>query len=212
MHGLVLSGTDNADTLFGSVGADSLSGLGGDDTLYGGPGVDHAIYTSARSAYVVSRTEAGLEISGTEGNDTLIGIERLKFGDTLLAFDIDGNAGQVYRLYRATFDREPDIGGLSDWVRGMDAGMSLRSIAAGFVDSEEFRSRYPQAADSEAFLNLLYLNVLDRQPDSEGKAYWLDEMTRGMPREMVLAGFSESPENQLAVIGLIQDGINLSLV
>lgn len=212
LHGLVITGTNNADTLFGSIGADSFLGLAGNNMLYGGPGIDLANFASARSAYVISRTEDGLNVTGTEGNNTLTGIERLRFSDTLLAFDIDGNAGQIYRLYRAAFDREPDLGGLSDWVRGMDAGMSLHSIAASFVDSAEFRSRYPQAADNDAFLNLLYLNVLDRHPDDEGKAYWLDEMTRGMPREMVLAGFSESPENQLAVIGLIQDGISLSLV
>ena len=36
-------------------------------------------------------------------------VERLDFSDAHLAFDVDGNAGQIYRLYKAAFARTPDL-------------------------------------------------------------------------------------------------------
>ena len=53
--------------------------------------------------------------------------------------------------------------------------------------------------------------MLNRAPDDGGKAYWLDELGRGLTREMALVGFSESGENQAALIGVIQGGIEIAL-
>ena len=205
-QGLTLTGTQGADGLIGSVAKDRLNGLGGDDHLNGGAGVDAAVYSGARSGYSITRTDTGLTVSG-EGTDTLINIERLQFGNGGLAFDTSGNAGQVYRLYQAAFDRIPDTAGLSDWMRGMDQGMTLQKVATEFIVSTEFQGLYGANPTDAAFVNLLYQNVLNREPDTGGEAYWLDELDRGMTREMALIGFSESGENQAAVIGVIQDGI-----
>ena len=205
-QGLTLTGTESADSLIGSVAKDQLNGLGGDDHLNGGAGVDTAVYKT-RSGYSITRTDTGLSVSG-EGTDTLINIERLQFSDGGgLAFDTSGNAGQVYRLYQAAFDRTPDTAGLSDWLRGMDTGMTLQKVATGFIGSAEFQGLYGTNPTDAAFVDLLYQNVLNRDPDAGGEAYWLDELDRGMTREMALIGFSESAENQAAVIGVIQDGI-----
>lgn len=211
-QGLDLTGTSGADMLIGSVGPDRLSGLGGDDSLDGGAGIDTATFSGARANYSVIRTAAGLSVvSSAEGTDTLTDIERLQFSDGALAFDTSGNAGQVYRLYQAAFDRTPDTPGLSDWIRGMDAGMTLQKVASGFIASDEFKNLYGNDPTDTAFIDLLYQNVLDRAPDSAGQAYWLDELERGMTRELALIGFSESDENQAALIGVIQDGIPISL-
>jgi Ca2+-binding RTX toxin-like protein len=205
-QGLTLTGTAGVDSLIGSVAHDTLTGLGADDSLNGGAGVDTAVYSGARAGYSITRTDTGLSVSG-EGTDTLINIERLQFSDGGLAFDVNGNAGQVYRLYQAAFDRTPDVAGLSDWMRGMDQGMTLQKVATGFIGSTEFQNLYGASPTDTAFVNLLYQNVLNREPDTGGEAYWLDELGRGMTREMALIGFSESAENQVAVIGVIQDGI-----
>lgn len=44
----------------------------------------------------------------------------------------------VTMLYRTMMDREPDAGGLNDWVGKLQSGTSRRSVFAGFADSTEF--------------------------------------------------------------------------
>jgi hypothetical protein len=51
--------------------------------------------------------------------------------------------------------------------------------------------------------------VLNRPGDATGYDYWLGQMQGGMPRELVLIGFSESAENQAALLPIIQNGISL---
>ena len=49
--------------------------------------------------------------------------------------------------------------------------------------------------------------MLHRAPDQGGYDYWVYQLEHGMTREQALTGFSESPENQAALIGVIQDGM-----
>ena len=163
-RGQLWSGTSGADTLIGSVGA---------DTFNGGAGIDISLYGGNRSTHTVTRTADGLTVSGgADGSDTLVNVERLKFADIALAFDLNGNAGQTYRLYQAAFDRTPDTAGLSDWIRGMDAGMSLKTVASGFIGSAEFRDLYGANLTNTQFIDLLYANALNRAPDQTGYDYW----------------------------------------
>lgn len=125
-----------------------------------------------------------------------------------LRFDIDGVAGQAYRLYAAAFDRTPDPAGLGYWIDMMDKGVSLRAAAAGFTGSQEFIDLYGAHTSDAQFVDLLYQNTLHRAPDADGRQFWVDAMQlQGAQREELLAQFSESPENQAQVIGAIQDGI-----
>jgi len=133
--------------------------------------------------------------------------DRVAFGDVTLAFDTDGIAGQAYRLYKAAFDRQPDSEGLGFWVKTLDAGVSLTWVAQRFIDSPEFEGMYGANASDERFIELLYANVLDREPDQSGYDYWLDVMSQGLSQADVLTYFSESPENVKNVAPLIEDGI-----
>ncbi len=208
-RGQTFTGTAGADTLTGSVGNDTLNGGAGNDRLEGGSGIDIAIYGGTRASHTITPSASGLSISGgSDGTDTLSHVERLKFADGALAFDLDGNAGQTYRLYQAAFDRTPDTAGLSDWIRGMDGGMSLQKVAAGFISSAEFQHLYGASPSATQFVNLLYSNVLNRVPDQAGYDYWLGQMQGGMSRELVLIGFSESAENQAALLPVIHNGIS----
>jgi hypothetical protein len=102
--------------------------------------------------------------------------------------------GQVFRLYRAALDREPDPGGFQHWVNARYHGLSLHAVAAAFLASPEFQQRFG-AADDTRFVDLLYQNVLRRGPDPAGRAYWIEQVRRH-GRTTVLMGFSESPEFQ----------------
>ncbi len=187
-------------TIFDLVGNDTLDLSG-----------RHTDSVILRGSSVISRTGATLQATdarGSSGTDTQVNIERLQFADINLAFDITGNAGQVYRLYQAAFDRTPDVPGLSDWLRGMDAGLALQKVATGFIGSAEFQGLYGANPTNAQFINLLYANVLNRTPDQGGYDYWSDQMDLGLTRELVLIGFSESAENQAAVLPAIQGGIS----
>jgi len=125
-----------------------------------------------------------------------------------LRHDIDGVAGQAYRLYAAAFDRTPDPKGLGYWIDVMDNGVSLRGAAAGFTNSQEFIDLYGADTSDAQFVDLLYQNTLHRAPDADGRQFWVDAIqVQHAAREELLAQFSESPENQAQVMGSIQDGI-----
>ncbi|MFZ6873758.1 DUF4214 domain-containing protein [Undibacterium sp. Di27W] len=178
----------------------------------GGSGRDTFVYAGARADYAITQNAAGFNVqlkSQQEASDTLNHIERLQFSDRNVALDIDGNAGQVYRLYQAAFGRTPDLEGLGYWIKDMDQGSSLTSVAAGFFQSAEFQKLYGSNPSISALLNNLYQNVLHRAPDQAGFEYWNTQLSKGqISAAGVLASFCESAENQAQVIGSIKNGID----
>ena len=149
-------------------------------------------------------------MDSVESDFTLIEYERIKFEDQSVAFDIEGNAGQAYRIYKAAFDRIPDAPGLGNWIRHLDNGSGdLNWVAGHFITSAEFQALYgsPSSVSNNDFIRLLYNNVLDRDPDDGGFQAWNQNMQNGMSRAEVLGHFSESPENKANVETLISDGI-----
>ena len=140
-------------------------------------------------------------------------VERVRFTDKSVALDIDGNAGQAFRLYNAAFDRTPDKSGLGYWLNQMDNGTSLKAVSQGFVSSNEFVALNGVNPTSTQLATSLYKHVLDRTPDQVGLAYWVGQLdSNSMTRSDVLMGFSESTENQIAVSGQIQGGIEYTPV
>ena len=195
--------------LIGNAGANTISGSTGSDIIDGGASTDTALYYGNRTNYTISKVSAGWTVSSTaEGVDTLTNIERLKFADTAIAYDTSGVGGQTYRVYKAAFNRTPDVGGLGFWISGMDGGVSLNSVAQGFVNSAEFKSVYGASPTNAQIVTRFYDNVLGRAADSGGYNYWLGILDSGQSSvAQVLASFSESSENQAAVIGVIGNGI-----
>ncbi|MES2036951.1 MAG: S8 family serine peptidase [Pseudomonadota bacterium] len=210
--GSLLYGMGGYDTLLGGIGNDTLVGGKGNDSLDGGTGFDTGLYASARSNYVISKNANGFTVkdsSGVNGTDSVMNVERLNFSDTSVALDVNGIAGQAYRIYQAAFARKPDLAGLGYWIADMDKGSSLTTVAAGFFQSKEFQSLYGINPGTDALITLLYANVLHRTPDQAGLDYWRAELSSGhITSAGVLASFSESQENQAQVIGSIQNGID----
>jgi hypothetical protein len=185
------------------------SGLG-DDVVNGGAGLDSAHIEANRSAVRVAVKQDGtVSVSGAEGNDTFVSVERLAFKDGVLAFDLSGNAGQAYRLYQAAFARTPDTPGLKYQTNALDTALNLWQVAGNFIASPEFQSMYgsPATVTDARFVSLLYNNVLGRNPDQAGYDYHLNNLAGGLTRSQLLVQFSESPENQRNVLPAIQEGI-----
>jgi uncharacterized protein YkwD len=100
----------------------------------------------------------------------------------------------VNRLYWGYFDRIPDAGGVQHWVGRLRTGTTLGQISAVFAGSPEFVATYGSLRD-DAFVDLVYRNVLRREPDAYGKAYWLAQLTtRRVDRGGMMVSFTESPE------------------
>ncbi|AMO23983.1 hypothetical protein UC35_15340 [Ramlibacter tataouinensis] len=227
-----LSGTDAAEMLNGLAGNDLLTANGGDDTLLGGDGndtlvggtgndtisgqlgLDIASYAAAFSSLKITHTNDGkftvTDQVGSLGIDLLDSVERLVLSDLRVALDINGNGGMAYRLYRAAFDRTPDLPGLGFQIGALDGGLTVNQVAANFIASPEFQTKYGALTNTQ-YVTQLYQNVLHRAPDAGGLAFHVGNLNAGMSRADVLVGFSESPENKAAVIGVIQDGITYTV-
>jgi hypothetical protein len=145
---------------------------------------------------------------------------RLRFADTAVALDFDGVAGQMYRLYRAALNRQPDLPGLGFQINAVEGlGFTLLQVAQNFIDSPEFFGLYQidgtmvDSASTTKFVTLLYANVLHRAPDPEGLAFHVGLLAGTRPdglritRAKDLTDFSESPENKKQVLDTIANGI-----
>ncbi len=213
-----LDGGNGDDQLIGGSGSDFLYGGTGTNSLNGGGGFDTAMYSGVRADFTVGmNATTGMPtgvrpVSGSGVIDTLVSVERLSFWDGAIAFDIDGNAGAMYRLYQAAFNRTPDKEGLGWWIKAADDGAAWTGVAKGFMGSPEWTKLYGANSSNADFLTNLYKNALHRDPDAEGFAFWLDVLdNKGGTREQTLVDFAKSPENQAAVIGQIQNGIEYTL-
>ena len=90
LGGDTLIGDDEDNVLDGGAdGDDTLEGRGGDDLLVGGAGDDTAVFTGDFSDYDFQLFDDGTIIvtdtEGDDGEDTLIGIESLRFADQTVA-------------------------------------------------------------------------------------------------------------------------------
>ena len=210
-RGSELHGMGGDDSLTGGAGADLLDGGAGNDTLVGGAGRDTALYAGKRGDYTVTLLADGsatVSTAGADGSDHLSQVERLQFGDTMVAIDINGDGGQAFRIYQAAFNRTPDLAGLGYWIAQMDKGLSLDDVARGFVQSAEFQSLYGANPSNADIVTRFYANVLHRAPDAAGAAYWTGVLdSHAATSAAVLAQFSESAENQAALVGVTQHGI-----
>lgn len=198
-----------APVVSGTSGNDVLTAGAGNEMIEAGAGLDTVVYGGARGNFQVLSDSGGFrvtDLAGSGGQDVLNGVERLAFGDGALALDAAGMSGQAYRMYRAALDREPDAVGLGYWIKVLDGGAALVQVGQAFIDSPEFSANYG-ALDNSQFVVQLYANVLDRTPDQPGLAFHVGNLNAGAARAEILRAFSESEENQVAVIGSISNGI-----
>lgn len=100
----------------------------------------------------------------------------------------------VQQLYVAYFGRAADTGGLANFtaqmsglsapvgIQQLDAAYAgdsgVRALIDSFGNSAESAALY--SGDNDAFINAIYANVLNRAPDAEGKAFWLNALNGGV--------------------------------
>jgi hypothetical protein len=157
-------------------------------------------------------------VANRNGVTQLANVERLKFlvadpltGANAVALDNGptDNAGSVYMLYKAAFNRAPDNGGMGYWLAQKDSGKDIvTSLAQGFVASKEFTDKYGTNPSNASYVDKLYQNVLNRAGDSGGVTYWNQELDAGrISKAAVLVQFATLAEGAANVASLIANGI-----
>jgi len=96
----------------------------------------------------------------------------------------------VTRCYEIALGRAPELEGLTDWTDSLvDREISGSQFAYGVIFSPEFQNK---DLSDEEYVEYLYLMLLDRPSDEEGKENWLSLLEGGASREVIFAGFVNS--------------------
>jgi len=248
-----VTGTPRSEAIYGDYhsnylrseeGNDTLDGAYGSDTIDGGDGIDTAIFEKVRSAYKTEKlSQDGITLwkvtdLATGDVDELRNIEKLEFAKASVAgyqnpvqtevnLDVTGTPAVTYRLYRAAFARDPDLGGLGYWVSELQQYLNpnlspeqnpyLLDVAKTFVESPEFKAKYGADVDNATYIRNLYKNALGRDPlipdpvtgkTDAGYTYWVGVLdAKAASRSDLFVYFSESTENKAAVAPTIATGV-----
>jgi hypothetical protein len=97
----------------------------------------------------------------------------------------------LIRLYAFALGRGPDEEGMQHWRSILRGGTSGGSVAYNFIFSHELTSRN---LSNSSFLDVLYITMLGRHADADGKAYWLNKLNSGVARTSIFSGFDYSEE------------------
>ncbi|NRR31443.1 DUF4214 domain-containing protein [Oxalobacteraceae bacterium] len=91
----------------------------------------------------------------------------------------------ISRLYVAILRRAPDHDGMVGWINRRMDNASLDQIANDMVNSKETEAL--AALSDVEFIKQMYWNILDREADSAGLAYWLSKF-QGATRGAIVVG------------------------
>lgn len=115
----------------------------------------------------------------------------------------------VARLYVALFGRAPDAEGLAFWVHQLEQGQSVTSVANTMLATGPAQALYPQGMSGPESVTQLYVQVLGRQPDTEGLDFWthrLEELSGDLGTLVdelinVVVHYTPPADPQLAALG-----------
>jgi hypothetical protein len=186
----------------------------GGDTYHGGGGIDTINAVTNKSLWVSSATKyaklanGNIQISNFGSTSiTLDSIERLKFADSSIAFDIDGNAGKVAKVLGAVFGKNSltnkDYVGIG--LNFLDAGMDYKNLL-----DLALTAKLGQSYTSESAIKLLYTNVFNLTPGTSTLDVLKGLVDSGYCSKSELAYIiAETSNNQTNVnlVGLAQNGI-----
>lgn len=192
--------TDGNDVLTGTSGRDVLAGGKGDDALHGGAGDDVLQGGSSATGTWQFMLAADGTLSAQHGADALARAD-LDGGAADLAF-LDADRAQLVDmalLYQAAFGRAPDVGGVG-WY--LEQGHDAAAVARTIVGSAEWAAQGMNGLSDNAFVQRLYRQVLERDGDAAGTAFWTAKLGEGSTtRADVLLAFAAAAEHRAAYAG-----------
>lgn len=99
----------------------------------------------------------------------------------------------VTGLYHQILLRDPDPGGLQYWAGRLAGGERTASLAGLLYASDEF---YNKAGGTiPAYVDAVYRNLLQRDPDAGGRQYWINRLQGGESRTVIASQFFLSLES-----------------
>ncbi|WP_395703644.1 hypothetical protein [Aquabacterium sp.] len=224
--GQVINGSNGNDTLVGTSGNDTLNGLGGNDRLTGaagndaingGSGIDTALFGGLRAGYALARTATGWtvnDVNGTDGADTLTGVERLGFGNTSVALDLDGNAGTAAKIIGAVFGpqylQNKDFVGIG--LQLLDGGMGYAELVQLALATPLFQQLAGGPSNAD-FVRYVYTNVVGSAPstgDLNALVGLIDNGTYTAISLAMLACELDLNAQNIHLAGLAQTGIEFT--
>lgn len=206
------SGNDGNDVLLGGNGNDIFVIQTGNDTVQGNGGINTLVIDATLAALKLAGSAANFVITYGNATITTTDIDFLATKDGIFAVagsdaGVDSAKAAALRqditlVYNAGLDRAIDTSGLAYWSNMLNNGGSLRDLAGGIINADEFAKLFgnPKGMSDTDFVQVLYKNVLDRAGEAGGISYWSNTLSSGAnSRADVLVGFSLSAENKAAV-------------
>lgn len=135
-------------------------------------------------------------------------IERIEFANKNLAFDLEGNAGTVAKIYGAILGKDsildPELIGTG--LKQIDNGLNPENFAAITIKSTGF-------VTSEDIVHLLWTNVVGTEPTTEQARPYIDILDKGEMSIGELGLFAANHflnKSNIDLVGLQSEGIAYS--
>ncbi|MEM7338569.1 MAG: DUF4214 domain-containing protein [Actinomycetota bacterium] len=118
-------------------------------------------------------------------------------GRKLVALDLARSpqwaGSRIDVLYQDVLGRPADGPGAAYWLQQNQQGVRLDAIATQFYGSPENVVRNGGRA---GFVDSLYRELLGREADAQGRAFWIAQLRAGVPPDQVVSGFYASVESR----------------
>jgi hypothetical protein len=105
------------------------------------------------------------------------------------------DAALAIDAYITALNRDPDYAGFTYWTNQLKQGVTQLTMLNTFITSAEFTAIYGSTTNTQ-FVTLVYQNVLNRAPDTNGLNYWVGQLNGGVSRGSVLQSFANGAEYQ----------------
>ncbi len=98
----------------------------------------------------------------------------------------------VQQAYVQTMGRDADPTGLQYWIGYMARGGDVAQLTGALAGSGEYAAQF--GTNYDAFVKATYKNLLGRNVDPAGEAYWVGRLSSGAPAWNVAASISHAYE------------------
>ena len=185
-------------------------------TMDGGSGIDTVIYDSPVSTFRFTAEDQVFSISSLTQDDLseadeLISFERLKFTDTNVAIDLDGNAGKTAKLLGALLGAEgvTNKAYVGIGLYFLDGGMTYEQLMQAALDVVLGAN-----ASSSSVVDLLWTNIIGPPTPADNLSQYsalIDNGTYTAAELAVVAADHSLNATNIDLVGLSQTGLEYDL-
>jgi hypothetical protein len=185
---------------------------GANDLVTGLSGINTVVYTGLLSQYSIGNNgqiQVQDSVAGRDGIDTLVNIERIKFSDRSVAFDLNpsftadvtGNAGVVAKILGAVFGAD-SIAAHPDFV-GIGLGFADAAMSYPNLMLLALNAKLGTGFTNEQEIQLLYTNLFAHAASATDIAFWNGTISSGQYTQATLAEMAADTATNAANIGLV---------